>query len=71
MMEGGRRSVECNKLSHLNVFADSKSLPPQHSAFDERDVVHFRVGTALCPRDLNFGLPGKKKDVDREGKISS
>ena len=23
----------------------------------------------MCPRDLNFGLPGKKKDVDREARF--
>ena len=52
------------------MFADAKPLPLQHySVFAERCVVNFRVGTALCSRDLNFGLPGKKKDVDREARF--
>ena len=58
------------KHSHLNVLNVLNDFQVSTSSvFTERDVVHFRVGTALCPRDLNFGLPGKKKDVDREARF--
>lgn len=58
------------KHSHLNVLNVLNDFQVSTSSvFTERDVVHFRVGTALCPRDLNFGLPGKKKDVDCEARF--